>query len=119
MSEFSGVERIPTFEPAALSPAGRSLKFGGLRRLRPGSILDWAIRLSNGLLGLRSAIAWFKFVSALARQHRLPAAPLDTFVRPFRAFAVHRLSVRERCSLLRAHYRRTIEVLPRKVFEAL
>jgi uncharacterized protein VirK/YbjX len=103
----------------AFVPLIRSLKFGELNHLKPGSILDRGIRFSNALLDLPSAVSWVRFLAELERQRKLPSAPPDTVVKPLRNFAVHRLSVRQRCGLLHAHYAITARALPPWAFAAL
>lgn len=97
----------------------QSLKLERIKEIQPGSVLDKTIRLSNAVIDLRSAVSWMRFLTELVHQRRLPSVPTDTLVKPFRTFAIYRLSVKQRCSLLQAHYRIVTNALPSSVFTAL
>ncbi len=94
-------------------------KFAKQRPLRIGSILDKAIRFSNAASDPCSAASWVRFLASTEREYSLPAASLDKVLKPFGTFAVHRLSIRQRCELLRAHYMVAIKALPARTFAAL
>lgn len=114
-------ESVELYDPLRADQFLQSSKHrdGGLSPLNPGSILDKGIRIFSALLELPSAVYWVRFLADLGRQHKLPVAPLDTVAKPFRTFAVHGLSVKQRCSLLRAHYKIIAGSLSPRVFSAL
>jgi uncharacterized protein VirK/YbjX len=60
-----------------------------------------------------------RLLAELETTHSLPAASQDTVVKPFRTFAVHRLTVKQRCALLRSHYKVATKGLPARTFAAL
>lgn len=84
-----------------------------------GSILDKAFRLSNAASDPVAAASWVRFLASMEKEYSLPAASLDRVLKPFGTFAVHRLSMRQRCALLLAHYMVATRALPVRTFAAL
>jgi uncharacterized protein VirK/YbjX len=94
-------------------------KFRVLSQLRPGSILDTGVVLVNAMSDLPSAVAWLRFLAELERKHNLPPSPFELIAKPLQSYAAHRLTVKQRCSLLRAHYTLAGQALPPWAFGAL
>jgi uncharacterized protein VirK/YbjX len=60
----------------------------------------------------RSAGAWLMFLSTFERMRGLAPAPLETFAKPLGNYAVYRLAISERVSMLRSHYSLVAMTLP-------
>lgn len=89
------------------------------RSLRIGSALDMAFRLSSVARDPSSAVSWIRFLARVELEYSVPAASTDKLWKPFRAYMAHKLSLKQRCELLQAHYTVAARKLPLRSFAAL